>query len=170
MPTGASTPIFVDDSGRRRLFVRVLGWLVGGLVTAYLGLLGVSLVGGPGVVPLALPAIGHLLPGPAAALLAPTSDTHHRTPGDVLATTSATPAPVADSNGSASGATRAPSATTTAPTPRSTSRPRATPTASPSARPTASATPASRSTNSPNPHSSTARGHQRTSPTPKSTR
>src|SRR6185437_2998862 len=64
--TAPQSPVFVDDTGRRHRMVRVVGWVVGGLTLSYLALLGVSLVGSPGLVPLSLPAIGSVLPGPSA--------------------------------------------------------------------------------------------------------
>ena len=71
MPAPAERqPIFIDDSGRRHRAVRVVGWVTGAIVVAYLGLLAVSLVGGPDLVPVSLPAVGRLLPGPKAPLLA----------------------------------------------------------------------------------------------------
>lgn len=78
-------PVFVDDSGRRHRIVRAFGWAVAVVVVLYLGLLGVSLVGSPDVVPLSLPAIGHLLPGPGAPLIGTPLHTHGSS-GDVLAT------------------------------------------------------------------------------------
>src|SRR5438309_1605790 len=65
-PQAAPTPVFVDDTGRRHRLVRLIGWIVGGLTLAYLGLLGVSLIGSPGLVPLSLPAIGRVLPDSSA--------------------------------------------------------------------------------------------------------
>ncbi|HET7408406.1 MAG TPA: hypothetical protein VFJ21_14885 [Mycobacteriales bacterium] len=85
MPASPASPVFVDDSGRRHRIVRASGWVLAVVVVLYLGLLGVSLVGNPDVVPLSLPAIGHLLPGPGAPLIdTPRHD--HGTSGDVLAT------------------------------------------------------------------------------------
>ena len=65
-PQAAPAPVFVDDTGRRHRIVRLIGWVAGGLTLAYLALLGVSLIGSPGLVPLSLPAIGRVLPGPSA--------------------------------------------------------------------------------------------------------
>lgn len=65
--------------------MRAFGWVVAVLVVLYLGLLGVSLVGSPDVVPLSLPAIGQLLPGPGAPLIG--TPLHvHRSSGELLAT------------------------------------------------------------------------------------
>lgn len=79
----APTPVFVDDSGRRHRLVRLVGWVVGGLTLAYLALLGVSLVGSPGLVPLSLPALGGILPGPSAPQIADATKAVHR-PGELL--------------------------------------------------------------------------------------
>src|SRR3954452_12145978 len=65
-PQAAPTPVFVDDTGRRHRLVRLIGWTAGGLTLAYLALLGVSLIGSPGLVPLSLPAIGRVLPDSSA--------------------------------------------------------------------------------------------------------
>src|SRR3954447_12923242 len=65
-PQAAPTPVFVDDTGRRHRLVRLIGWTVGGLTLTYLGLLGVSPIGSPGLVPLSLPAIGRVLPDSSA--------------------------------------------------------------------------------------------------------
>src|SRR3954468_211530 len=65
-PQAAPTPVFVDDTGRRHRLVRLIGWVVGGLTVAYLSLLGISLVGSPGLIPLSLPAIGRILPDGSA--------------------------------------------------------------------------------------------------------
>ena len=155
-PDAAPSPVFVDDSGRRHRFVRVVGWCLGILMLAYLALLGISLVGSPGLVPLSLPAIGRLLPGPAAPLVggpsqghrpgelvapsaAPTNGTGGSSGGSVV-TTPATPAPHPTSHPGVT-ATPRPTASATV-----TQRPQATPTAhgtprathSPSAQPTKS--------------------------------
>src|SRR3954453_22913653 len=61
-PQAAPIPVFVDDTGRRQRLVRLVGWVVGGVTVAYLALLGISLVGSPGLLPLSLPAIGRILP------------------------------------------------------------------------------------------------------------
>ena len=65
-PQAAPTPVFVDDTGRRHRLVRLIGWTAGGLTLAYLALLGISLIGSPGLVPLSLPAIGRVLPDSSA--------------------------------------------------------------------------------------------------------
>ena len=75
--------MFVDDTGRRHRVVRVVGWVVGGLTLAYLTLLGVSLVGSPGLVPLSLPAIGNVLPGPSAPQIADATKVTHN-PGELV--------------------------------------------------------------------------------------
>ena len=83
-------PVFVDDTGRRHRFVRGFGWILAAVITVYLALLTVSLVGSPGLVPLSLPAVGRVLPGPAAPLLSDGSRAG-RTAGE-LVPTAATPA------------------------------------------------------------------------------
>src|SRR3954447_26161471 len=65
-PQAAPIPVFVDDTGRRHRLVRLGGWVVGGVTVAYLSLLGISLVGSPGLLPLSLPAIGRILPDGSA--------------------------------------------------------------------------------------------------------
>src|SRR5947209_11272995 len=131
------TPVFVDDTGRRHRVVRVVGWLVGGLTLAYLALLGVSLVGSPGLVPLSLPAIGSVLPGPSAPQIADATKVTHN-PGELVAGDSRTtsvvggagvpaasahqqtpPAPTAPTAAPVATRTRAPASTkpTPAPTP-----------------------------------------------------
>src|SRR5438067_12879941 len=89
-PDAAPAPVFVDDSGRRHRVVRAIGWVLGAVVAGYLGLLGVSLVGSPGFVPLSLPALGRILPGPAAPQIAGASDAGHN-PGDLVSPAAATP-------------------------------------------------------------------------------
>lgn len=66
-----SAPIFVDDSGRRHRAVRAVGWAAGTVVVAYLVAVVVSLFGGPNLVPLSLPSVGRLVPGPTAPDLGP---------------------------------------------------------------------------------------------------
>jgi len=129
MPASPTTPVFVDDSGRRHRIVRVIGWFVAVIVVLYLGLLGVSLVGSPDVVPLSLPAIGRLLPGPGAPLIG-TVRHNHRTSGDLLATvpraaaTQATTGPTSTSQTTAAPRTATSSATPTlSATPVATSQP-----------------------------------------------
>src|SRR3954447_5819835 len=82
-PQAARIPVFVDDTGRRHRVVRVVGWVGGGLTLAYLALLGVSLVGSPGLVPLSLPTIGSVLPGPSAPQIADATKVKHA-PGGLL--------------------------------------------------------------------------------------
>src|SRR3954454_8090447 len=65
-PQAAAIPVFVDDTGRRHRLGRLGGWVVGGVTVAYLALLGISLVGSPGLLPLSLPAIGRILPDGSA--------------------------------------------------------------------------------------------------------
>ena len=79
----APTPVFVDDTGRRHRLVRLVGWVVGGLTVAYLALLGISLVASPGLIPLSLPAIGGVLPGPSAPQIADATTVSHG-PGELL--------------------------------------------------------------------------------------
>ena len=106
----AHVPVFVDDTGRRHRVVRIVGWVLGGVTAAYLALLGISLVGSPGLVPLSLPALGRVLPGPAAPLVTGGSETGAR-PGDLL------------SGSTQGGAVASPTATGSAAAVPSTSRP-----------------------------------------------
>lgn len=121
----APAPVFVDDSGRRHRFVRLVGWCLGILMLAYLALLGISLVGSPGLLPLSLPAIGRLLPGPAAPLVGGPERGHR--PGELVAP-SAGPANGAGSSSGGSVATP-----TVTPTPHPTAHPVVTPTSHPTA-------------------------------------
>jgi hypothetical protein len=160
------TPVFVDDSGRRHRLVRATGWIVGVLMAGYLALLTISLVGSPGLVPLSLPALGRVLPGPAAPGIEDPSH-ERRTPSDLLATP--TPSPAAGGGTSSTGtvtggSSTAGAGTASAATHRATPRPTPTPTAKTTASattsPTATPTPTSaHPTHSPSPH-----------PSPKNTR
>lgn len=163
-------PVFVDDTGRRHRFVRGFGWILAAVITVYLALLTVSLVGSPGLVPLSLPAVGRVLPGPAAPLLSDGSRAG-RTAGELVPTAATPAARVPAGAGTAvvsaaqapSGqsqlATRARSGT---PAPAPTTAPHAT--ATPAPTPTHTSQGKSTTTTSPRPsHGST------THPTPHST-
>jgi len=134
------TPVFVDDTGRRHRVVRVVGWVIGGLTLAYLALLGVSLVGSPGLVPLSLPAIGSVLPGPSAPQIADATKVTHD-PGELVPGDPRTTSLVGASGVTApSTGSQAPTAAAPAPAPTrtrttTTTRPAPTPT------PTAARTP-----------------------------
>ena len=153
-PDAAPAPVFVDDTGRRHRAVKVVGWAVGVIVLAYLALLGISLVGSPGIVPLSLPALGRILPGPAAAPLGAATRGHGpREP--VLPP--ATPAGVAPAAPAVQPAA-VPSATTRPTTRRtttSTPRPTLSPTPSPSPTHTPQANPSPNGSPRPS-HGSTA--------------
>src|SRR3954470_14875918 len=124
-PQAAPTPVFVDDTGRRHRLVRLIGWTVGGLTLAYLGLLGVSLIGSPGLVPLSLPAIGRVLPNPSAPQIgAPTKFV--RGGPDQSAVVEQAPAPGAPTGGGTDLTSRPTTATqrvAATPTPRRTPSP-----------------------------------------------
>lgn len=140
----APAPVFVDDSGRRHRAVRVFGWLVGVVMVGYLALLAISLVGSPGLVPLSLPALGRILPGPGAPPIAGTSSRSHTRPELVVPTAAArtpyagqpvvVPATPTAAARHAHGATPRPTTTTSA-TPRPTHTPQANPSPNRSARP-----------------------------------
>ena len=125
-PQAAQTPVFVDDTGRRHRLVRLVGWVVGGLTLAYLALLGVSLIGSPGLVPLSLPAIGRVLPDPSAPQIG-TATKVGRSPRDQP---SATPADASRATVVAGGPISAQPPLVTAPAPRRS--PSAAPTPAPS--------------------------------------
>ena len=169
----ASTPVFVDDSGRRHRMVRVVGWCLGSVMVGYLALLGISLVGSPGLVPLSLPSLGRVLPGPAAPLIADPSHSPTST-GDLVATASpASPSatPPALSPVVSPAATTSRRRSTPRPQPTATHRPTATPTATATpaqpARPTQRSTshPTHKPSTHPSPHS-TAQSTPIASPTP----
>jgi hypothetical protein len=163
----APSPVFVDDSGRRHRAVRVLGWFVGAVMVGYLGLLGVSLVGSPGLVPLSLPSLGRVLPGPAAPLIAGPAHSPAST-GELIAP----PAGRVPTPRTPAAATRP--RTTARPAPTGTPRPTPTPTASVAPTQAAQPTPKARThaTHSPsahpNPHS-TGRSASLASPSPTGT-
>jgi len=145
--------VFVDDTGRRHRVVRVIGWTVGGITLAYLALLGISLVGSPGLVPLSLPAIGRVLPDPSA----PQIGTAVKYGGSPLAPDRSVDTPPADGTGPTTsvGGASVPSPTSAAPTPRRTPSPSAStasPTRTPQANPTPAGTP--RASRSPSAHPS----------------
>lgn len=154
-----AAPIFVDDSGRRRRLVRVLGWCLGVLALGYLALVGIALIGSPGFLPLSLPGIGSILPRISAPNI---GDAIHGTRriGDLL------PAPAAHHNNGSGNGNRSGShsaGTTTvhprpAPTPVATHGVRSH--GSPTPQPTASAVPTH---GNPSPHG-TARATRHPSP------
>lgn len=129
---GGSSPVFVDESGRRHRRARIVGWVVGAIAALYLALFVVSLVASPGVIPLSLPGVGRLLPDGRAPDISGGSG--HRHPAQVVETSSPTPEPVP-----ATTATVPPVPSTTSPVPRTT-RTVSTPPAPPSPRKTASPT------------------------------
>lgn len=133
----APTPVFVDDSGRRHRAVRVLGWCLGAIMVGYLALLGISLVGSPGLIPLSLPSLGRVLPGPAAPLITGPAHAPAST-GDLL---SAVPGGSASAPPAAA-AVAASTSTTGKARSRATARPLRAATPVPAATPTASASPA----------------------------
>lgn len=151
---GPKVPIFVDDSGRRHRVVRAVGWVVGLLMLIYLVLLGVSLVGGPGLLPLSIPALGRLLPDPSAPLIK-LDERGGKRLSEVLSGASATPSPAAQTVGRP-GARPSPSSTVVAthPTPGASQVPSRRPTAQPTVQPTAKPTtrPTPRATPTPHPH------------------
>lgn len=160
------TPVFVDDTGRRHRAVRVLGWFLGVVMVAYLALLGVSLVGSPGLVPLSLPALGRILPGPAAAAIEPAAAGHtSHDPAAGLPTPAISRLPATTTGRAVT--------TTDAATPRPTLTTRPRPAATPQPTAAATSTPAATHPPSanPSPHG-TARPTQRpsTHPSPHNTK
>ncbi len=82
--TGASTPVFVDSSGRRALILRRTGYGMAGLAAAYMAVLGLSLMGATPFAPQTILPV----PGDAAGPAAPEQYPQGRTPsapGDPLA-------------------------------------------------------------------------------------
>jgi hypothetical protein len=150
--TPQPTPVFVDDSGRRRRVFRVFGWLTGAIAVGFLVLVGISLVASPGLLPLSLPGVGSLLPNASAPQIVTKAEPgHKKVPAATLL-----PTPAARAGGS-TGTSPTPSATltrgnrlTAMPTPSATvtrgNRPTVTPT------PSASATATSHG--NPSPHGS----------------
>lgn len=61
-----STPVFVDPTGRRLGVLRLAGRVAGGLFTAYLVLVGVSLVAPPGLDKFEVPGVGGVIPAQRA--------------------------------------------------------------------------------------------------------
>ena len=148
-PDAPQLPVFVDDTGRRHRWLRLSGWVVGGLAAAYLALFVVSLTTAPGVLPLSLPGVGRLLPNASAPDI-PVRGHGKQRPGQVVTTS-----------------TPAPAATAPAATPRPT--PDNTPTLTTSRRPTARPTPTRSAgrTNAPSPRPTTPtpRGSPKAHPT-----
>ena len=160
-PDAAPAPVFVDDTGRRHRAVRVVGWVIGVVVVAYLALLGISLVGSPGIVPLSLPALGRLLPGPAAAPLEAVTRGHG--PREPLL-------PAVTATGVAPASSYVPVAVPTA-TRRTTTRRTTTPTPRPSLSPTPTPTAAHTPQANPSPNGTTRPSHRPTAhPSPNNTK
>ena len=65
----APRAVFVDPTGRRSRVVARTCWVLGALGVAYVALVVVSLLLPPGLGRLAVPGLGPVLPGPAAAPL-----------------------------------------------------------------------------------------------------
>jgi hypothetical protein len=136
-------PVFVDESGRRRRWLRVVGWVLGSLAAAYVALFAISVVSSPSLLPLTLPGVGRFLPNAGAPDIKVPGHGHQH-PAAVVAT--ASPAPSAGSLGvvptptlTARPSTRSTPAATTPPSAKA--HPTAKPTAVPSATPTAHASP-----------------------------
>ena len=153
-------PVFVDDTGRRRRWLRALGWLIGSIAAAYVALFAISLVGSPGLLPLSIPGVGRLLPSSGAPDIAGAGHGRQR-PSDLVATPSPSPTPrPALTGGPGLGPaatprpTRAagPSPTASASPGQPTSRPSARPTVTPTARGSSSSHPSPRSTRKPTAH------------------
>ena len=157
----ARFPVFVDDTGRRRRWLRALGWLIGGIAAAYVALFAISLVGSPGLLPLSIPGVGRLLPSSGAPDIDSAGHGRQR-PSELVATRSPSPTPTPAVTGgpglgpaSTPRPTRAagPSPTASAsPGQRPTSRPSGRPTVTPTARGSSSAHPSPRSTRKPTAH------------------
>jgi hypothetical protein len=88
-PVGAG-PVFVDPSGRRARWLARAFWSLGFVMALYTALVVVSLVVPAGVLPLSLPGLGRLLPGPTAPLIVD-SKGGHGSPEHVLAPASPSP-------------------------------------------------------------------------------
>jgi len=167
-------PIFVDDSGRRRRWLRWTGWLIGALASAYLALFVLSVVSSPGLLPLSLPGVGRLLPNAGAPDI-PVAGGGHKHPADVVTTSTPSPtpatvttplpavAPTPTRSSPVSGSARPTPSRTVGRTSAPSAVPTKTPTAkgSPTSHPTAHGTgkPTARPTHTP-------RSHLRRSPTP----
>jgi len=150
-------PVFVDPTGRRARRTRVLGVGAAATCALYLLLVAMSLVAAPGVLPLTVPGLGSLLPGPTAPQL---SDTERRAVRHVAVTTPPTsPRAGAVGGPATSPLTRASTSTVTVASPTATPTPAATvtPTGAPTPVPTATPSPSPRRTGKPtappgNPH------------------
>lgn len=66
---GEARAVFVDPTGRRGRLVSRTCWAVGALLSLYVALVVVSLLLPPSLSRLAIPGLGPVLPGPAAAPL-----------------------------------------------------------------------------------------------------
>lgn len=62
-------PVFVDPSGRRQRLLGTVGFVVAAGFALYLVVITIALMAPPGVLPLAVPGLGRLLPGPGAPAL-----------------------------------------------------------------------------------------------------
>jgi len=170
--------VFVDDTGRRHRLVRLVGWVVGGLTVAYLALLGISLIGSPGLIPLSLPAIGRVLPDLSAPEIgtAVKFGRSVRPAGEAVDPSPAAGSTVRTTSPAGQAGQVVPAATST-PKPRRTpspapSSPAASPTRTPQGNPSPAGT--TRPSHSPSPRSSTSNGHGsphnvKSSPTPSPT-
>lgn len=99
-------PVFVDPSGRRARWLVRAAWALGSLMAVYTALVIASLVVPAGVLPLSLPGIGRLLPGPAAPQLAAARRAHHA-PRHVLTAASPSADATATATAAAGGSPRA---------------------------------------------------------------
>lgn len=148
-------PIFVDETGRRRRWLRLTGWVVGVLAGAYISLFVVSLLSSPGLLPLSLPGVGRLLPNAAAPDI-PVAGGGKQRPADVVTTGTPSPGPGAVLPSAAPTplpTTRPTSSTSAQPTPSRTvgrtNAPSAAPTVTPSQRSSPSTRPTARGTGKP---------------------
>ena len=162
-------PVFVDPSGRRARLARALGLAVAAVCGLYLLLVGITLVAPPGVLPLSIPGLGRLLPGPGAPKL---SDNLGRSvrPASVLtpAPSAGTPTPTpTPATARGPGSSSRPSASATPGSAVPTGRPTPTPTLVVTGRPTA--VPSAAATGKPSP-AARRTGKPTATPTPHSTR
>jgi hypothetical protein len=139
-------PVFVDDTGRRRRWVRWVGWGIGVLAASYIALFALSLASSPTLLPLSIPGIGRLLPNAGAPDIGvPGQGRRHVS--TIVATS--TPAPAVGTPGAGPVTTPTPAhrpSTLPTPTTRPSSRPTAIPSATTTAKPTARGSPTARPT------------------------
>jgi hypothetical protein len=109
------TPVFVDDSGRRRRRARRLGRLLGLLCLGYLALVGTSVARAPWLSRILLPGVAELLPLPAPQAADPVLAN-----GPASAPTLASPGSQATTKGAKPPATTRRPGGTTAPPPATT--------------------------------------------------